>query len=61
MHDLETAMRWRLRAQQARIHAANMEDCAVKTTMLTQADHWERKASEAERPLGDAPLKQRPR
>lgn len=41
-------MRWRLRAQQARIHAANMKDGPTKTTLLAMADHWDSKAGEAE-------------
>jgi hypothetical protein len=50
MYDPETAMRWRLRAQQTRIHAAKMKDHDMKATMLAMADHWESKADEAERP-----------
>jgi hypothetical protein len=50
MYDPELAMRWRLRAQQTRIHAAKMKDRDIKVTMLAMADHWDHKASEAERP-----------
>ena len=60
MYEPEAAWKWQIKAQMLRARANAMEPSLEKTQFTELADHWERKAREAElapwtKPAGSNP------
>lgn len=57
MYDPESARKWRLRAEQLRLHAVSAKNPAAAQAYTKLAEEWDRKAAAAETRPEPLPIK----